>query len=138
MVGFCSLAVAGAAQAQKPLPANYIQVSASFAQKLVVAEMKEHSGQIQKIGLHAVPSDVTANAIIACDIPSKIDKKSSAPDLAVIAAGKPHVTPDLKGHFYDLAFPIADKKGRSIGGGLLVMEVPFADVSSVDEALKIG
>jgi len=120
------------------LPANYIHVDAPYAQKIVVAEMARHSNQIQKIGLHAVPPDANDNVIIASNLPSKIGKKSSAPDLAILAAGKPHVLRDEKGHFYDLAFPIADANSGDIAGGLLVMEVPFAHASSEDEALKIG
>jgi hypothetical protein len=140
MIAACAAFAPLAVQAQSPspLPPNYIQVSAPFAQKIVVAAMDKHSNQIQKIGLHAVPPAQTDNVIIASNLPVKIGKKSSAPDLAVLAAGKPHVLRDEKGHFYDLALPIADRKGKDIGGGLLVMEVPFTDASSEEQALKIG
>jgi hypothetical protein len=139
LTGVCLVFMAGSAQAQQQaLPPNYIHVSAPFAQKIVVADMQEHSNEIQKIGLHAVPPDASDNVIIACNIPAKIGKKSSAPDMEVIAAGKPHLIRDEKGKFYDLAFPIHDREGRDIGGGLLVMEVPFADASNEEQALRIG
>src|ERR1700758_272851 len=136
--GACVFFIAAAVYAQQPSPANYIHVSAPFAQKIVVEEMQQHGNQIQKIGLHAVPPAATDNVIIACNIPAKIGKKSSAPDMAILAAGKPHLLRDEKGKFYDLAFPIQDKKGRDIGGGLLVMEVPFANAANEEQALQIG
>ena len=66
--------IAAAVYAQQPSPANYIHVSAPFAQKIVVEEMQQHGNQIQKIGLHAVPPAATDNVIIACNIAAKIGK----------------------------------------------------------------
>lgn len=135
----CALITMTAAHTQDaPLPANYIRVHAPYAQTIVVAEMEKHKSEIQKIGLHAVPPAASDNVIIASNIPAKIGKKSSAPDMQIIAAGKPHLLRDEKGKFFDLAFPIADASGGDIGGGLLVMEVPYADASSEEAALRIG
>jgi hypothetical protein len=119
-------------------PANYIHVNAPYAQKIVVAEMSKHSNEIQKIGLHAVPPGATDNVIIAANLAAKIGKKSSPTDLQIVAIGKPHALRDEKGHFYDLSLPIADRDGKDIGDGFLVMEVPFANATSEEQALKIG
>jgi hypothetical protein len=126
------------AQQPNPLPPNYVRVAAPYAQKIVVKAMQKHSNQIQKIGLHAVPPQASDNVIIASNLPEKIGKKNSASDMEILAAGKPHVLRDEKGTFFDLAIPIQDKAGHDIGGGLLVMEVPFADAPSEDEAMHIG
>ena len=133
----CVLLATGYAQ-EVPVPANYIRVQAPYAQTIVVAEMEKHKNEIQKIGLHAIPPGATENVIIASNLPAKIGKKSSASDLLILAARKPHLLRDEKGHFFDLAFPISDSEGRDIGGGLLVLEVPYADASSEDAALRIG
>lgn len=138
VAAYAALATIAAKAQTSSLPPNYIQVNAPFAQRIVVEEMQKHSNQIQKIGLHAVPPGATDNVIIASNLPGKIGKKSSQADLAIVAAGKPHVLRDEKGRFYDLAFPITDREGKDLGGGLLVMEVPFVDASSEEEALKIG
>ncbi|SEF65076.1 hypothetical protein SAMN05421819_0702 [Bryocella elongata] len=126
------------AQQPQTLPSNYIRVSAPYAEKIVVAAMKRHSSQIQKIGLHAVPPQASDNVIIASNLPEKIGKKNSASDMEILAAGKPHLLRDEKGKFFDLAIPVHDKAGRDIGGGLLVMEVPYADAASESEAMHIG
>lgn len=117
---------------------GYSHVSAPFAQRITANEMTRHAAQIQKIGLHAVPPGGSDNVIIASNTPAKIGKKSSASDMTILAAGQPHAITDQKGRFYDLALPITDRDGHDIGGGLLVLEVPFADASNQDEALKIG
>lgn len=69
------------AVAQQPatLPDNYIRVSAPNAQKLALNTIARHS-EIVKIGIHATPKGVGANAIIAADAPVKIGKKSSDKD----------------------------------------------------------
>lgn len=124
--------------AQKaPLPTNYIRVSAPYAQRIVVAEMKQHH-ELQKIGLHAVPPAAGVNVIIASNIPAKIGKESSFSDMKVVHDGQPTAVRREKGSFYDLAFPIHDAEGRDIGGGLLIMEVPFKYERNRAAALRIG
>jgi hypothetical protein len=137
-VAILALPLEGRAQtAATSMPANYIKVDAPFAQHLIV-ETKERHPEIVKLGLHATPPSMTDNAIIACDIPSKVGKKSSAPDMEKIAMNKPIAVRVEKDGIYDLLLPITDAKGRDFGKGFIVMEVPFNKASSEADALKIG
>jgi hypothetical protein len=128
---------AGVVRADDPLPAGYIRVEAPFAQRLVLKIKAEHP-EITKIGLHATPPSSNDNAIIAIDIPSKIGKKSSPPDMQKLAMNKPIAARIDKDAIYDLLIPISDAKGRDIGSGFVVMEVPLTKAASEAEALKIG
>ena len=124
-------------QSPSPLPANYIQVNAPAAQRLVVAEKNRHP-EIGKLGLHAVPPEASDNVIIASDTPSKIGKKSSPADLEHLAAGKALALRIDKDKIFDLMLPITDVKGGDLNGGFVVMEVPFANAADEQQALKIG
>ena len=119
------------------LPANYIKVSAPMAQRLTVGTKAKHP-EIVKLGLHATPQSAGENAIIGSETPSKIGKKSSATDMEKVAAAKPSAEPIAKDSVYDLFLPLQDAEGRDIGQGFVVMEVPFKNTSSPEEALKIG
>jgi hypothetical protein len=123
--------------AQQPLPANYIRVEAPMAQRLTVAT-KQHHPEIVKLGLHATPPSATDNAIIGSDAPAKIGKKSSDKDMQKVAAAKENAERIEKDGIYDLFLPLTDAKGRDIGQGFVVMEVPFKNASSPEQALKIG
>ncbi|MBB5059419.1 hypothetical protein HDF16_004145 [Granulicella aggregans] len=124
--------------AQTPaLPANYIHVDAPAAQRMIVAEKNKHS-EIGKLGLHATPPAATDNVIIASDNPTKIGKKSSAPDMEHLATGKPFVVRIEKEKIFDLLLPITDSKGGDLNGGFVVMEVPFDKATDEEQALKIG
>jgi hypothetical protein len=136
----CVFAVSAAcmgAQQPSPLPANYIKVSAPNAQKIAVSEKQKHP-EIVKIGIHATPAGETANAIIAADAPVKIGKKSSDKDMEKLAAARPVSEPVDKDKIFDLFLPLTDAKGRDIGQGFVVMEVPYSRANNADEALKIG
>jgi hypothetical protein len=117
--------------------ANYIHVSAPFAQSLTVKTKAKHP-EIAKLGLHATPPSATDNAIIGSNIPSKLGKKSSPADMEKLAENKPIAVRVEKDKIYDLLLPITDAKGGDLGGGFVVMEVPFSNASSEDDALKIG
>src|SRR5580698_5639792 len=110
----------------------YIPVNAPYAQALIVETKNAHS-ELQKLGLHAVPPGASDYAIVANGIPSKIGKKSSAADLAVLQTGKATVKRDEPGKFFDLCLPIADSAGHPIG--MTVMEIPFAYAKDADDAL---
>src|SRR5262249_58278431 len=97
-----------------------------------MATMEAHP-ELQKLGLHAIPPGFSDYAIIANTFPSKIGKKSSEGDLAVIKSGKPTVKAKEKGKFFDLCLPFDDAKGLRIG--IIVMEIPFAFAKSDEEAL---
>lgn len=134
---FALVATASFAQQPAPLPANYIKVSAPNAQKLALATIAKHP-EIVKIGIHATPKGSGDNAIIAADAPVKIGKKSSDKDMSKLAAGQPTSEPIDKDHIYDLFLPMTDAKGKSIGQGFIVMEVPYTKAHNPGEALKIG
>ena len=85
----------------------YLPVNAPYAQSLVIATKNAHP-ELQKLGLHAIPPGQSDYAIVANAIPSKIGKKSSAPDLAVLSSGKASVKRDETGKFFDLCLPISD------------------------------
>lgn len=138
IIGCAFLTTSAFAQATpEPLPANYIQVSAPMAQRLTMKILSAHP-EIKKLGLHATPDGSTDNAIIGSDTPSKIGKKSSAPDMQHLASGQPFVARIDKDGIYDLLLPITDRNGKSIGDGFVVMEVPFDKAASEQDALKIG
>ncbi len=120
-----------------PLPANYVQVSAPFAQRLIVDVKARHS-EIVKLGLHATLPSTNDNVIIANVTPSKNGKKSSAVDMEKLAKNKPIAERIDKDKIYDLLIPVTDAKGGDLGQGFVVMEVPFTQASSEAEALKIG
>jgi hypothetical protein len=129
--------ILAAAQSPSPLPANYIQIDAPMAQRLIVAEKTKHR-EIKKLGLHAVPPGATDNAIIASDTPSKVGKKSSPADMEHLAAAKPLVLRIDKEKIFDLMLPITDATGGDLNGGFVVMEVPFENAADEQQALKIG
>jgi DNA-binding beta-propeller fold protein YncE len=110
----------------------YVPVNAPYAQDLLVKTASEHP-ELQKLGLHAIPPGQKDYAIIANPITSKIGKKSSEDDLAVLHSGKPSVKRNEKGSFYDLCLPISDAAGRPLG--ITVMEIPFASAKDTNEAL---
>jgi DNA-binding beta-propeller fold protein YncE len=111
----------------------YLPVNAPYAQALVVATKNAHP-ELQKLGLHAVAPGQSDYVIIANAITSKIGKKSSPADLAVLTTGKATVKRDEKGRFFDLCLPISDASKRPIG--ITVMEIPFAFAKEENDALK--
>jgi hypothetical protein len=112
-----------------------VQVSAPFAQQLIVKEKAMHP-EIQKLGLHAVPPGQTQNVIIANNLPEKIGKVSSANDMKLVASGEPIAVRVEKGSFFDTFVPLHDRAGQIIG--FLVMEVPFATASTEEGAIQKG
>ncbi len=125
-----TLALAGAAGLLAQ--SIYVPVNAPHAQKLVVETEKAHP-ELQKLGLHVIPPGQTEYAIVANTFPSKIGKKSSAADLAVLTSGKAAVKNDDRGKFFDLCLPISDAEEHSIG--ITVMEIPYSDAKDAGEAL---
>ena len=111
---------------------TYLPVNAPFAQKLVVATKNAHP-ELQKLGVHAIPPGFNDYAIIANNYPSKVGKKSSAVDLAVVRSGQPTVQSNDRGKFFDLCLPISRRDGRPIG--IVVMEIPYAFAKNDSEAL---
>ena len=111
----------------------YIPVNAPAAQDLVLATKNAHP-ELQKIGLHAIPPGQHDYAIIGSPTPSKVGKKSSESDLAVLYSGTPSVKPNDEGKFFDLCLPISDAAGRPIG--ITVMEIPFASAKDSADALQ--
>ncbi len=124
-------------KADTTLPANYVQVSAPFAQRVIV-DVKTRHPEIVKLGLHATLPSTNDNVIIANVTPSKNGKKSSAADMEKLAQNKPIAERIEKDKIYDLLIPITDAHGGDLGQGFVVMEVPFTQASSEAEALKIG
>ncbi len=112
-----------------------VQVSAPFAQQLIVKEKTMHP-EIQKLGLHAVPPGQTQNVIVANNLPEKIGKVSSANDMKLVASGEPVAVRVEKGSFFDTFVPLHDRAGRIIG--FLVMEVPFATAGTEAGAMQKG
>jgi hypothetical protein len=119
-------------------PSTYMKVNAPFAEELVNKVKSAHNDELVKLGIHAVPPGETDNVIIANITPSKIGKKSSDGDMKNLATGKPVAKKLDKDKTYDLLIPLTDAKGRDLGGGFVVMEVPFTKASSEEEAIKIG
>ena len=113
------------------LPAQIVQ--AHYAQYLLTTTMSAHP-ELQKMGLHAVPPRGQDEIIIACSVPSKIGKKSSAGDLEVEHAGKPSVNTVADKSFYDLALPLTDRSNHPIG--MIVMEMRFSGASSANDAIE--
>jgi hypothetical protein len=98
-----------------------LDVSAPYAQKLVEEALAANPG-LQKMGIHAKPSESQDSVVIANGISSKIGKKSSAKDLSVVTSGKSTVAKvDGASPFYDLALPLHDASGKITG--LIVMEI---------------
>jgi hypothetical protein len=127
-----TLILAAAVVAGLPAQTTYYPVNAPYAQDLIVKTKNTHP-ELQKLGLHAIPPGQHEYAIIANAIPSKIGKKSSDADLSVLTSGKPSVTKDERGQYFDLCLPISDTGGHRIG--ITVMEIPYAFAKEPDEAL---
>jgi hypothetical protein len=88
---------------------------------LVDEAMASNPG-VQKMGLHVNPPSSQDNVVIANNIPSKIGKKSSAKDLSVMTSEKSTVAMvNGTSPFYDLALPLRDAAGKTIG--MIVMEI---------------
>lgn len=126
------------ATAPAQAPSTYMHVHAPFAQLLVEKIKAAHNDEIVKLGIHAVPPGETDNVIIANIAPSKNGKKSSAADLEKLATGKPVAVRLQKDKVFDLLIPMTDSTGRDLGGGFVVMEVPYTRASNEEEALRIG
>jgi len=108
-------------------------VEAPFAQYLATVTMSAHP-ELKKMGIHAVPPGKTDSQIIGSNVPTKLGKKSSAPDMAVVKANQPHA--GTKEGVFDLAFPLNDKSGQPIG--LLVMEIFSTQAKDEADALAKG
>ena len=141
LLGPTALAVQGqiAKTAKHPSqdPSTYMQVNAPLAQAVVVKVKAKHDG-IVKLGIHAVPPGATDNVIIANIAPSKIGKKSSKADLEKLAMNKPIAVRLDKDKTFDLLIPLTDANGGDLDGGFVVMEVPYENDNSEEDALKIG
>jgi len=109
-----------------------ISIDAPYAQNLIVTSKAAHP-ELQKLGLHVIPPDQQDYFIIANAIPSKIGKKSSDGDLAVIKSQKPAVKNVDKDKFFDLGLPASDSSGRPIGK--CVMEIPYAFAKDSQDAV---
>ena len=119
-------------------PSNHVQVNAPLAQSIIEKTFASHTGEIGKLGLHAVPPGLTDNVIIASNTHSKMGKKSSPADLEKLATAKPQAARIDKEQIFDLLIPITDAQGGDLNGGFVVMEVPLSKANSEEEALKIG
>jgi hypothetical protein len=108
-------------------------VQAHYAQYLLTETMSAHP-ELQKMGIHAVPPGGQDEIIIACSVPSKLGKKSSAGDLETEHSGKPSVKTVTDRSFYDLALPLTDAAKRPIG--MIVMEMRFSGASNADDAVR--
>src|SRR5437879_3293025 len=115
-----------------PAQSEYVPVNSPYAQSLVVAVKGAHP-ELQKLGLHAIAPGLQDYAIVGNNFPSKIGKKSSLADLAVLRSGKPSVKDNVRGGFFDLCLPLSDAQGRAVG--IAVMEIPHAFANSSAEAL---
>jgi DNA-binding beta-propeller fold protein YncE len=113
-----------------------LNISAPYGQKLVDDAMAAHPG-VQKMGLHVNAPHSQENVIIANNIPSKIGKKSSDGDMSVVRTGKPTVN-KVTGvaPFYDLALPLSDAAGKSVG--MIVMEIRAQAAKDEADALRQG
>jgi hypothetical protein len=111
-----------------------LNISAPLAQKLVDEAMAAHP-ELQKMGLHVNTPNSQDNVVIANNIASKIGKKSSDGDMAVVRSGKPTVTKVTgAAPFYDLGLPLHDATGRSIG--MIVMEIRGPAAKDEGDALR--
>lgn len=115
-----------------PVGAAAQMVQARYAQYLVTSAMSANPS-LQKMGLHAIPPGQPDEMIVACSVPSKIGKKSSAADLDEERSGKPFVKPVPERAFYDLALPLSDARNRPVGA--VVMEMRYSGASSADDAV---
>jgi|GEM_PF-4139396 len=109
----------------------------ALAQPTII-RIKAHHDDIVKLGLHAVPPGIKDNVIIASDAPEKVGKKSSAADLEKLTQSKAIIVPLEKSKTFDLLIPITAANGDDLGGGFVVMEVPYSKAANEGEALKIG
>src|SRR5258708_1475511 len=128
----CRYLIAAGAASAMMAQSIYLPVNAPFPQNLVITTKKAHP-ELQKLGLHAIPPGFSDYAIIANNFPSKVGKKSSAADLAVVNSGKSVVQRNEKGAFFDLCLPMSRQDGKPIG--IVVMEIPYAYAKDEDEAL---
>jgi hypothetical protein len=106
-------------------------VRAHYGQYLVDAEMSAHP-ELQKMGIHVIAPGDQDESIVACSIPSKIGKKSSAADLEEEKSGKTFVKDVAERKFYDLALNLADAQKRPIGA--VVMEIRYGGAASSEDA----
>jgi hypothetical protein len=135
-LGLCApIAAVQAASAPSAVAYTTVHFRAPYAERLVVAVKREHP-EIQKIGLHVTLPGHRDHVIIASDIPAKIGKKSSPVDMTVVTTGKPSAVAQRVGSFWDMALPVADRWGGDIGGGLLIIEMPFRYAPTKPEALR--
>ena len=111
-----------------------LDVSAPYARKLVDEALAANPG-VQKMGIHSKPPDSPDSVVIANGILSKIGKKSSAKDLSVVTSGQPTVV-KVNGNspFYDLALPLKDASGKTVG--LIVMEIRATAANDEADALQ--
>ncbi|HXA50134.1 MAG TPA: hypothetical protein VNV86_07520 [Candidatus Acidoferrum sp.] len=128
----CRFLIAAGAASAMLAQSIYLPVNAPFPQNLIVTTKNAHP-ELQKLGLHAIPPGFSDYAIIANNFPSKVGKKSSAADLAVVKSGKSVVQRNDKGAFFDLCLPMSRQDGKPIG--IVVMEIPYAYAKNEDEAL---
>jgi DNA-binding beta-propeller fold protein YncE len=111
-----------------------LDVSAPQAQRLVNEAMAANPA-LQKIGVHVTKPGSQDNVIIASNIQSKIGKRSSDADRSVMLSGKPTVArANGTNPFYDLALPLHDAGGNSIG--MIVMELRASAAKDESDALQ--
>ena len=114
-----------------PVCVNAQMVRAHYGQYLVDLEMSAHP-ELQKMGIHVIPPGGTQEEIVACSVPVKIGKKSSAADLEEEKSGKTFVKAVPERSFYDMALTLADAANKPIGA--VVMEMRYWGASSPEEA----
>lgn len=122
-------APAAAAKVVKPL----ISVSAPNAQALVKALGARH-GDVALLGLHATIPGSQDNVIIACTDAPRIGKPSSPGDMALIGKTKIVVARLDAKNVYEVALPVSDAQGRSVG--MMVDQMPIAKISGEVDALN--
>jgi hypothetical protein len=118
-----------AAKPAKPL----IAVSAPNAQALVKALGTRHT-DIALLGLHATIPGSQDNVIIACTDAPRIGKPSSPGDMALIGKTKIVVARLDAKNVYEVALPVSDAQGRSVG--MMVDQMPIAQISGEVDALN--
>jgi DNA-binding beta-propeller fold protein YncE len=120
--------------AEAPLPpAPAYVVRAPAAERLVMDTLSAHTFLL-KLGLHGVAPGHQESVILANGNTSKIGKATTEKDFADVKDGKTYCHKDDDGSFYDMKLPLCDAQGRRIG--LLVMEIPFSEVSSPTDAVR--
>jgi hypothetical protein len=113
-----------------------LDVAAPQAQQLVNEAMAANTA-LQKLSLHATKPGSHDNVIIASSMPSKIGKESSDADMSVIRSGKPMVAKvNGTNPFYDLALPLHDAGGNSVG--MIEMEIRGSSVKNESDALQLA